>query len=183
MVLSIFNSDVFDRLAVAVALSNVSAEGALPGHSSSRPNWIFEAHRYQAPTEGSEWDDLAALAIRVSGLLRLIVAEDHDVVVDQVNRWLQEQQTVPFVERQSERWVLHFHTTGASFEQGWAGGIAAAIALSYSTGDVPRIGSCPGSACTRLFLDRGRNQQRRFCSLRCQNRAKSASYRHRHAIH
>lgn len=181
--MSIFNSDVFDRLAVAVDLANASAEGVLPGDGSRRPTWIFESHRYQGPAEGREWDDLAVLARRVSSLLRLIVSDDHDIAVDQVNRWLQEQHALPFVERQNDRWVLHFHTPCASFTQGWAGGIAAAIALSYSTGDAPRIGSCAAMSCTRHFLDRGRNQQRRFCSLRCQNRAKAASYRRRHTIH
>lgn len=178
--MSIFNSDVLDRLAVAVDLANAGREGILPSGGDVRPVWIFESRRYQAPAHSAGWQDLAALAGRVSALLALIVSNEHDVAVDQVNAWLKEQHTFPFVERQGERWALHFHTPSASFAQGWAAGIAAAIAVSYSTGDTTRIGSCAATGCTRFFLDRGRNQQRRFCSLPCQNRAKSASYRRRH---
>lgn len=96
-----------------------------------------------------------------------------------MNSWLLEHQTVPFIERQDDSWALHFHSPQATFTHGWCGGIAAALAVSYSTGDAFRIGSCAATACTRLFPDRGRNQQRRFCCLRCQNRAKAADHRRR----
>lgn len=178
--MSVFNSDVLDRLAVAIDLANAAAEGTLPGDVGRRPSWIFESRRYQAPSGSGDWTDLAAMAAQVTDLLRLIIAGDHDAAVGQVNDRLQDHQTVPFVERHGECWALHFHSPQATFAQGWAGGVAAALAVSYSTTDVSRIGSCAGTACSRLFLDRGRNQQRRFCCLRCQNRAKAADHRRRH---
>ncbi len=92
-----------------------------------------------------DWDDLAA---PVSDLLRVIVADDHDAAVRRVNSWLLEHQTVPFIERQDDSWALHFHSPQATFTHGWSGGIAAALAVSYSTGDAFRIGSCAATACT-----------------------------------
>ncbi len=174
-----FNSDVLDRVSVAIDLTNARAEGVLPGKARARPGWIFDRHGYQPPIADTDWERLAALSEKVATLLGMIANDEHDTAIEHVNQWLEDRRTTPYVERRADGWVLHFHTPDATFTQGWAGGIAAALALSYSTGDADRIGRCAATGCARFFMDRGRNQQRRFCSLRCQNRAKSASYRQR----
>ncbi|MDI9893335.1 CGNR zinc finger domain-containing protein [Rhodococcus sp. IEGM 1381] len=172
-----FNSDVLERIAVAVDLANAHAAGSLSGGVHARPEWIFETHHYATPENADDWTSVAQLAEQLDNLLRRVAAGDHDTVIELVNNYLAESSVTPYIENGPNGYVLHFHTRATSFADGWAGGIYTALAVAYSTGQASRIGRCASRSCERLFLDRGRNQQRRFCSLQCQNREKSAAYR------
>lgn len=44
-----------------------------------------------------------------------------------------------------------------------------------------RLGTCNAHSCIDAFCDRSRAATRRYCSLTCQNRAKVAAFRRRHA--
>jgi predicted RNA-binding Zn ribbon-like protein len=46
-------------------------------------------------------------------------------------------------------------------------------------GEARRIGTCAAPDCNRVYIDVSRNASRRFCSLTCQNRVKSATFRQR----
>ncbi|OZF44456.1 CGNR zinc finger domain-containing protein [Rhodococcus sp. 14-1411-2a] len=176
-----FNSDVLERIAVAVKLANAHAAATLlPGGQNTGPARIFETHHYQPPDIACDWSDVAELAEQLDGLLHRIAAGDHDTAIEKINNELSEFDVTPYVDNGPDGCVLHFHTSTASFADGWAGGIYTALALAYSTDQASRIGRCTGRSCDRLFLDRGRNQQRRYCSLQCQNREKSAAYRRVH---
>ena len=174
-----FNSDVLDRIAVGVDLANAHGQGLLPGTTVDRPAWIFEAHGYLPPSRTAEWSALTLIAEQVARVLHLVADDHHQAAIAEVNQALSTRAVTPFIEARDDTWVLHLHTPDADFAEGWAAGVAAALAISYSTADADRVGRCDAPACSTLFLDRGRNRQRRFCSLRCQNRSKSTTYRRR----
>jgi predicted RNA-binding Zn ribbon-like protein len=44
-----------------------------------------------------------------------------------------------------------------------------------------RLGTCHGQRCADVFVDASPSRQRRFCSVTCQNRARVAAFRRRHA--
>ena len=77
-------------------------------------------------------------------------------------------------------WNLHFHGPDDTFGVGWSAGIAAGLAMALGTSDAGRLGVCEAERCDRVHLDTSRNGGRRFCSTRCQNRAKNAAHRARH---
>jgi predicted RNA-binding Zn ribbon-like protein len=76
-------------------------------------------------------------------------------------------------------WNLHFHGPDDTFGVGWSAGIAAGLAMALGTADAGRLGVCAADRCARVHLDTSRNGGRRFCSTRCQNRAKNAAHRAR----
>lgn len=76
-------------------------------------------------------------------------------------------------------WNLHFHGPDDTFGVGWSAGIAAGLAMALGTADAGRLGVCAADRCDRVHLDTSRNGGRRFCSTRCQNRAKNAAHRAR----
>jgi predicted RNA-binding Zn ribbon-like protein len=47
--------------------------------------------------------------------------------------------------------------------------------------ELERLGTCAGDRCVDAFHDSTQAHTRRFCSLKCQNRAKVAAYRRRQA--
>jgi hypothetical protein len=60
---------------------------------------------------------------------------------------------------------------------------AAALALRHQlAGPGPdRVGMCSGRRCADAYIDASPGGRRRFCSVTCQNRARVAAWRRRHA--
>ncbi|QBR89494.1 CGNR zinc finger domain-containing protein [Microbacterium wangchenii] len=61
---------------------------------------------------------------------------------------------------------------------------AATLALLHhlrSDPDVSRLGTCLGDACVDVFVDSSPGRRRQYCSLTCQNRARTRAYRARRA--
>lgn len=74
----------------------------------------------------------------------------------------------------------------APLSAGAVAGALAAVALqaagAVATGDWPRIKMCAADDCRWIFYDRSKPQTRRWCATDvCGNRAKTATYRARHA--
>ncbi|WP_037273257.1 ABATE domain-containing protein [Kibdelosporangium aridum] len=68
--------------------------------------------------------------------------------------------------------------TGDADSVGWAIAWAMAELLSDPPGD--RMRECERTACTRIFIDRSRTANRRWCGMEeCGNRIKAATYRAR----
>lgn len=169
-----FNGDVASRLAVAIDLVN----DALIPEAFPRRSGAFEAHGYRSPEAGADWEDISSMASEHAVLFDTVL-DDRDAAVQLLNDRLRDLNVTPQLEHREDGYQLHFHTAIAGFAHGWDAGITAAIAIALSTGEANRIGRCEATHCRQLFLDRGRNAQRRFCSLQCQNRVKSATYRAR----
>jgi predicted RNA-binding Zn ribbon-like protein len=80
-----------------------------------------------------------------------------------------------------------YHLTSAGLERsggadaiGWAVARSAAELLSRTAG--LRLRECQGERCTRIFVDRSRTGNRRWCGMEeCGNRIKAAHYRARKA--
>ncbi|WP_308797818.1 CGNR zinc finger domain-containing protein [Agromyces silvae] len=49
--------------------------------------------------------------------------------------------------------------------------------------DARRLGTCTGAACADVYVDASPGGRRRYCSLICQNRARTRAYRARQAEH
>jgi predicted RNA-binding Zn ribbon-like protein len=78
-------------------------------------------------------------------------------------------------------WDLHFRGKDHSLSVGWAAGCATALAVALGSELGGRVGRCDAVRCDQVFVDQSRNRVRRFCSLACQNRMKSAAFRNRGA--
>ena len=78
--------------------------------------------------------------------------------------------------------VLAFHAVDAGIVDAWAAESAASLAFLVGTRQTHRLGRCDAEACDAYFLDVTKNTSRRFCSLACQNRAKSAAYRQKRRV-
>jgi predicted RNA-binding Zn ribbon-like protein len=76
-------------------------------------------------------------------------------------------------------WHVHFHGSDDSLAVGWAAGCTTGLALALGSDLAGRMGTCAADRCDRVFVDTSKNGSRRFCSTRCQNRAKTAAYRDR----
>lgn len=65
----------------------------------------------------------------------------------------------------------------------WALLAAAAVALRAHLAGQPgdRLGVCAGRRCADVYIDASPGAHRRFCSVRCQNRARVAAFRRRRA--
>ena len=76
--------------------------------------------------------------------------------------------------RARESWVVD--------EPGQAGLAAAALALRAQLAAHPdRLGVCMDDQCADVYADASPGGHRRFCSLTCQNRSRTAAYRRRQA--
>ncbi|MEV4350087.1 CGNR zinc finger domain-containing protein [Actinoplanes sp. NPDC049596] len=78
---------------------------------------------------------------------------------------------------------------GDALVEGWTVGdpaqaarAAAALALRHQLAAHPgRIGVCADDRCEDVYVDASPAGKRRFCCLTCQNRARAAAFRRRHA--
>jgi predicted RNA-binding Zn ribbon-like protein len=76
----------------------------------------------------------------------------------------------------------HLVRKGNAESIGWAAARAAADLLSQSS--ELNLRECDRTDCTRIFIDRSRSGNRRWCGMQeCGNRIKAASYRARKAAH
>lgn len=76
-------------------------------------------------------------------------------------------------------WTLHFRGKDESLATGWTAGCASGLAVAMGSDIGGRLGVCGATRCDQVFVDSSRNRVRRFCSLACQNRMKSAAFRSR----
>ena len=85
--------------------------------------------------------------------------------------------------RPSMRWADgHAHKSWLVDEPGQAGLAAAALALRAHLAAHPgRLGVCMDDQCADVYADASPGGHRRFCSLTCQNRSRTAAYRRRQA--
>lgn len=174
-----FNSDVGGRVSVAIDLVNWARRDQ-SAHDASLAE-VFTAHGYSAPGSEVDRETINSLADAVDAVFEMIIMGDHHGAVDSLNHKMAGLGASLQLQGTTADWSLHFHAPDASFADGWLSGIAVALAVLFSSGEIERIGGCAASSCARIFLDQGKNRQRRFCSLRCQNRAKATEYRRRNS--
>ena len=122
---------------------------------------------------------LASLAAGIRPVFEATDAGDLDHAAALVNGLLEQTEARPRLIHTESGWDLHFHGRDRTVYQGWAGGLAAGLALALGSDRGGRLGVCVAEPCDRVYIDSSRNGGRRFCSTRCQNRVKAAAHRAR----
>jgi predicted RNA-binding Zn ribbon-like protein len=185
-----FNSHTDAVVAVAVALVNVLTPGERRGRPytppapSERRAAVAEALRAAGSRHGDVTEEQAAELVPVAHALREVfdaaAAGDVDTAAARVNRLLEDTRARPRLARHDgEPWHLHFHGTGGSFADEWAGPCATGLAVVLGSELHDRLGVCTAPGCDRVHVDTSRNGTRRYCSTACQNRVKTAAFRAR----
>lgn len=183
-----FDSHLEALLEAAVGLVNA----VTPGHDGAAvmavPNGAERAtaigrvlvsrgrHADITPAEGAE---LASYADTVRAVFVATAAGQSDTAAGLVNDLLLRTGARPQLDQGPEGWGLHFHGADDGVVIGWAAGIASALAICAGSDLAGVLGVCAADRCDRVFVDTSKNGTRRFCSTRCQNRAKAAAHRRR----
>ncbi len=105
---------------------------------------------------------------------------DLDQAANNLNALLAAHPAHPHLSKDDGRWRLHHHPTDTGLVPMWSSICAENLARIVAAGDSGRLGTCQASGCRRVFLDESKNASRRFCSVTCNNRARTAAYRRRH---
>lgn len=123
-------------------------------------------------------DDLGSAARRLHIAIDTCIAGDLLTAAFALNTVLAEFGAVPNLHA-APGGVPHlaFHGADAPIVDAWAAESATALAFLIGTRQTHRLGQCSADTCDAYYLDSTKNASRRFCSLACQNRAKSAAYR------
>ena len=189
----LFDSHVANLLETTVTLVNRLTPGLDGGHTVPVPEDeralraavrdSINSQGYDVSLRGVRADDARMIGRTVTEARRVIEdidREDPATAARRVNVLLRRTGARPQLDTHGPGvWNLHFHGPDDTFGVGWSAGIAAGLAMALGTADAGRLGVCAADRCDRVHLDTSRNGGRRFCSTRCQNRAKNAAHRAR----
>lgn len=106
--------------------------------------------------------------------------DELDEAASRLNGVLAAHPAHPHLSKEGGRWRLHHHPAEAHLVPMWSSICAENLARIIAVDNADRLGTCQASGCRRVFLDESKNTSRRFCSMTCNNRVRSATYRHRH---
>jgi hypothetical protein len=120
-----------------------------------------------------------ALGHDLQRLFEWLDQDDIDRAAAQLNRWLTEFPATPHLAQYGGVWQLHHHPATVDLVPMYTSICAEIIARLIGTGNARRLGLCTDPTCRRAYVDQSRNVSRRYCSLACQNRAKTAAHRAR----
>lgn len=120
-----------------------------------------------------------ALAGTLHRLVTWIELGEIDTAARRLNELLVEHPAHPHLAKHDGHWQLHHHPAAVELVSMYTSICAEILARLIGTGQAHRLGLCADPACRRAYLDQSRNSSRRFCSLACQNRAKTAAFRAR----
>jgi predicted RNA-binding Zn ribbon-like protein len=121
----------------------------------------------------------AALVIVADQLHPIFATDDRAVRAARINALLALTKVRPALQEQRH----HLQASWLIDDSRLALLAAAAVALRDHLADNPknRLGTCAGRRCADIYVDTSPSGHRRYCSLTCQNRARVAAYRSRHA--
>lgn len=186
-----FDSHTSDTVGYAVTLINDVTPGERHGRPFPAPvgDALVEAVRNAVPrarTPGlptpADAVELAEWAGRLRQVVELVHTGDLDSACTELNQIMRESGAVPTLSRHDdEPWHLHFHAADATWAPSWAAPMATGLAVVLGNAVVERLGLCNAPVCDRVYIDISRNGTRRFCSITCQNRVKTAAFRARKA--
>jgi predicted RNA-binding Zn ribbon-like protein len=176
-------------VAAAIRLVNELAPGAARGHaffpepgpaeSAAVANRIFaEFADHRSVFEPSEHQTLLDLVRSLHAVFLALASARLDEAVPLLNDMMNEHPVVLHLS-DGPPWNLHYQDHSLPAAAGWRTGCAASLASFVSSGAWEYLGVCEARQCDRVFLDDTRNRSRRYCTTRCQNRAKVAAFRTR----
>lgn len=135
------------------------------------------------PLAGADVDVLVSVAGRLRVAVDACLGGDLHGAAAALNGVLADHGAVPNLHASPDAApVLAFHAADAGIVDAWAAESAASLAFLVGTRQTHRLGQCEAEVCDAYFLDVTKNTSRRFCSLACQNRAKSAAYRQKRRV-
>jgi predicted RNA-binding Zn ribbon-like protein len=122
---------------------------------------------------------LVALARRLRRVFEQLDAADVDSAAVEINRMLELHPAHPHLAKEDGVWRLHHHPGDAELVPMYTSICAEGLARMISGGYASRFGVCEADGCDTVFFDNSKNATRRFCSVTCQNRVKTAAFRTR----
>lgn len=117
------------------------------------------------------------LAHRLREVFVNLEDENIDAAAEQLNSMLAAHPAHPYLAKEEGIWRLHHHPSDAPLVPMYTSICAEAMARMIGGGYAERFGICEASDCHRVFFDNSKNGTRRFCSVTCQNRIKTAAFR------
>jgi predicted RNA-binding Zn ribbon-like protein len=177
-------------VAVSVGLVNALTDGDARGRAYLAPDGddlpaavasvLRVAHRDPGKVPAGAAKALRGTATELRTVFEAVARDDVDAAARQVNQLLARTGARPSLDNHDgQGWHLHFHGSDDSLAIGWAAGCATGLAIVLGTDDRGRLGVCTAPRCDRVYVDTSRNGTRRFCSITCQNRVKTAAFRSR----
>ncbi|HWM23149.1 MAG TPA: CGNR zinc finger domain-containing protein [Ilumatobacteraceae bacterium] len=121
------------------------------------------------------------LAHDLRGVFERLDQRDLATAADVLNTLLAKHPANPHLAIENGRWRLHHHPLDTTLVPMWTSICAEGLARMIGADCAHRLGICNAAACDRVFVDTSKNASRRYCSIGCQNRIKTAAFRHRQA--
>lgn len=155
----------------AVALANLFVDGAATAADLREVLHLHDLH--DDPLDVDAFADLAA-AVR-----GVFVGADGPPV-QRLNRLLAHFEPAPFITEHDGQ-APHFHFIADDGPDERRVGASLTMALAHVVVDhgAARLGACDAPGCDRVFADRTRNGNQRFCSRTCATRVHVAAHRAR----
>lgn len=122
---------------------------------------------------------VVSLAVQLRKILGLLHEEDVDAAAAILNQMLETHPALPYLAKENGVWRLHHHPPDAALVPMCTSICAEGLARMIGGGYADRFGICEAAGCERVFFDNSKNGTRRFCSVTCQNRVKTAAFRSR----
>ena len=183
-----FDSHVLDLLRVSTALVNLMTcefAGGRPVEplcgSALRESLgrVLVRGSHEPHVADADAALLRRFAREARPVFEAVADEDFDGAAQRVNSMLSWTQPRPRLDGGAGIWNMHFHGQSDALGEGWAAGCAAALTLALGSPNAGRLGVCEAVRCDRVYVDRSKNNTRRFCGVSCQNRVKNAELRAR----
>lgn len=124
----------------------------------------------------------ARLASSVRDVFMDLDQEDVDAAAAKLNMMLEAHPAYPHLAKEDGVWRLHHHPGDAALVPMYISICAEGLARMIGGGYAERFGICDADTCARVFFDNSKNGTRRFCSVTCQNRVKTAAFRSRQTL-
>lgn len=165
---------------IAMALVNdlgtpdVDALEVIAGILSFDPPSLALLKRKDAP-------GFVELARQLRQVFERLGRRDVDGAADILNAMLAEFPAHPHLAKEQGAWRMHHHPSDAELVPMYTSICAEGVARMIGGGYESRFGVCEAASCRRIFFDNSKNGTRRFCSVTCQNRVKTAAFRSRQA--
>jgi predicted RNA-binding Zn ribbon-like protein len=120
-----------------------------------------------------------ALAEQLRAVFEYLDSGNIDAAAQRLNDLLVRHPANPHLAQEGGVWRLHHHPAGAALLPMWTSICAEGIARMIGAQGAHRLGICAATNCDRVYVDTTKNGSRHFCSITCQNRAKTAAFRRR----
>jgi predicted RNA-binding Zn ribbon-like protein len=120
-----------------------------------------------------------ALAEQLRAVFEYLDCGDIDAAAQRLNDLLAKHPANPHLAKEDGVWRLHHHPADAALLPMWTSICAEGLARMIGAQSAHRLGICVAANCDRVYVDATKNGSRRFCSVTCQNRTKTAAFRQR----